>query len=393
LGPAAGGRIAPLSARYRIFAAVPDVLIYADTVRSPELRHEIPLSVPDPFLYVERNGTRRVVTHSLELPRLRSLAGLEVHVLEEFGADELRRSGLDQYGVRDEIIGRACAEFGISQAVVPAAFPLDVADALRANGIDISVDRELFERRRRVKGGAELEGMRRAQRAAEAGMEAARAILRAALAGGSTITVEEIKAAILQRFLDLGASADELIVSHGPQSAIGHDAGSGEILRDEPVVIDLFPRDNESGVYADMTRTFVFGDPSDELREWHGLCKRALDRALDEIRAGVTGRAVFDGTCEIFEAAGYSTPRKKEEGVPLEEGFIHSLGHGVGLEVHEAPSLGLLGTDLLVAGDAVSVEPGLYRPGYGGLRLEDLVVVTEDGCENLTDFPYDLELG
>jgi Xaa-Pro aminopeptidase len=215
-------------------------------------------------------------------------------------------------------------------------------------------------------------------------------MLRNALAGGATITVEEIKAAILQRFLDLGATADELIVSHGPQSAIGHDAGSGEILRHEPVVIDLFPRDNESGVYADMTRTFAFGEPSDELNEWHGLCKQALDRALGEIRAGVTGRSVFEGTCEIFEAAGYPTPRKKEDGVPLENGFIHSLGHGVGLEVHEAPSLGLLGTDPLVAGDAVSVEPGLYRPGF--LRLEDLVIVTDDGCENLTDFPYELTL-
>jgi Xaa-Pro aminopeptidase len=371
---------------------VPDVLIYADTVRSPELRHEIPLSVPDPLLYVERNGARHVVTHSLELPRLRGLSGLEVHPREDFGLDELVRGGSDQYEIRDEIIARACRQLGISQAAVPASFPLDVADALRANGIDIRVDRELFDRRRRVKSGAELEGMRRAQRAAEAGMEAARAMLRNALAGGSTITVEEIKAAILQRFLELGASADELIVSHGPQSAIGHDAGSGEILRDEPVVIDLFPHDNESGVYADMTRTFVFGEPSDELREWHALCKRALDRALGEIRAGVTGRSVFEGTCEIFEAAGFPTLRKKEDGVPLEEGFIHSLGHGVGLEVHEAPSLGLLGTDPLVRGDAVSVEPGLYRPGYGGLRLEDLVLVTDDGCENLTDFPYDLEL-
>ena len=125
-----------------------------------------------------------------------------------------------------------------------------------------------------------------------------------------------------------------------------------------------------------MTRTFVFGEPSDELHEWYGLCKQALDRALGEIRAGVTGRSVFEGTCEIFEAAGYPTPRKKEEGVPLENGFIHSLGHGVGLEVHEAPSLGLLGTDPLVAGDAVSVEPGLYRPGYrrpapGGPRARD----------------------
>ena len=371
---------------------MPDVLIYADTVRSPELRHEIPLSVPDPFLYVERNGTRHVVTHSLELPRLRGLAGIDVRAREEFGLDELLRSGRDQYEIRDEILARACRELGVSQAAVPASFPLDVAEGLRANGIEVSLARELFDRRRRAKSGAELEGMRRAQRAAEAGMAAARDLLARALASGSTITSEEIKAAILGRFLELGASAEDLIVSHGPQSAVGHDAGSGEILRDEPVVIDLFPRDNESGVYADMTRTFVFGEPSDELREWYRLSKQALDRALGEIRAGVTGREVFDGTCEIFEAAGYATPRKKEEGVPLEEGFIHSLGHGVGLEVHEAPSLGLLGTDPLVVGDAVSVEPGLYRPGYGGLRLEDLVVVTEDGCENLTDFPYEVEL-
>lgn len=371
---------------------MPDVLIYADTVRSPELRHEIPLSVPDPFLYLERNGTRHVVTHSLELPRLRSLDGLEVHPREEFGLDELMRSGSDQYEIRDEIIARACRELGISQVVVPGTFPLDVADALRANGIDVGVDRELFDGRRRVKSGAELEGMRRAQRAAEAGMETARTMLSTALAGGKTITVEEVRAAILQRFLELGASADEVIVSHGPQSAIGHEAGFGEVLRDEPVVIDLFPHDNESGVYADMTRTFVFGEPSDELREWHRLCKQALDRALGEIRAGVTGRSVFEGTCEIFEAAGYATPRNKEEGVPLEEGFIHSLGHGVGLEVHEQPGVGRVESEPLVEGDVIALEPGLYRHGYGGVRLEDLILVTADGAEVLTDYPYEFEL-
>ena len=116
----------------------------------------------------------------------------------------------------------------------------------------------------------------------------------------------------------------------------------------------------------------MFGEPSDELREWYELCKQALDRALGEIKAG-TGRSVFEGTCEVFEAAGCATPRKKRRACRSKR-FIHSLGHGVGLEVHEAPSLGLLGTDPLVAGDAVSVEPGLYRPGFGGLRLEDLVV-------------------
>jgi Xaa-Pro aminopeptidase len=364
-----------------------DVLIYGDTVRSPELRHEIPLAVPDPFLYAERDGERHVVVHSLELPRVRGLDGLVVHPREEFGWDDLVAQGLDQYAARDEVLARACRQLEIEHAAVPATFPLDVADTLRGRGITLAVERDLFDGRRRAKSDAELAGIRRAQRAAEAGMDAARALFRQ----GAPVDVERVKAAIAQRFVELGCAADEFIVSHGPQAAIGHHMGDGAIQEGEPIVIDLWPRDNESGCYADMTRTFVVGDPDDGLVEWHRLCKQALERALSDVRAGVTGRSVFDGTCDVFESAGYKTPRSKTPGEPLEEGFIHSLGHGVGLEVHEEPSLGLLGTDPLVTGDVVSLEPGLYRPGYGGLRLEDLVLVTDDGCENLTDYPYELE--
>jgi Xaa-Pro aminopeptidase len=365
---------------------VANVLIYADTVRSPELRHEVPMTIPDPFLYAERNGERHVVVHSLELPRVRGLDGVVVHPREKFGSDELTAKGLDQYAIRDEVVARACRELGIDSAVVPGGFPVDVADALRGNGVELAVDRALFDGRRRSKNEHELAGIRRAQRAAEAAMDAARELFRK----GAPVEVEDVKSAMAQRFIELGCSADEFIVSHGPQAAIGHHMGDGTIQRGEPIVIDVWPRDNESGCYADMTRSYVIGDPDDTLLEWHRLCKEALDRALGDLRAGVTGRSVFDGTCDVFEAAGYTTPRTKQQGEPLEEGFIHSLGHGVGLEVHEEPSLGLLGTYPLVAGDVVSVEPGLYRPGYGGLRLEDLVVVTEDGCENLTDYPYEL---
>jgi Xaa-Pro aminopeptidase len=364
---------------------VPDVLIYADTVRSPELRHEVPISITDPFLYLERNGDRHVVIGSLELPRARGLQGIEVHPLEEFGHDELLRSGRSRREIRDELHARVCEALGVRSATVPGGFPLEVADALRSRGVELEADEDVFERRRRVKNEHELAGIRRAQKAAEAGMEAARTLLR-----GGPVAVEKVKAAIEERFSAHDCTADEFIVSHGWQSAIGHHAGDGEIAAGEPVVIDVWPRDRESGCHADMTRTYVIGQPDDELRAWHRLCKEALDRALRDIRAGVTGRSVFDGTCEIFEREGYTTQRTKAEGSPLEEGFFHSLGHGVGLEVHEAPSLGLLGEEL-VAGDVVSVEPGLYRPGYGGCRLEDLVLVTDDGCENLTDFPYDLQ--
>jgi Xaa-Pro aminopeptidase len=144
-------------------------------------------------------------------------------------------------------------------------------------------------------------------------------------------------------------------------------------------------------MYCDMTRTFVVGDVPQDVRTWHRLCKEVLDRAIAEISDGADGRKVFDGSCEIFEAAGEPTQRTKEPGVPLADGFFHGLGHGVGLEVHEEPGMGLSPGAPLKAGDVVTVEPGCYRQGYGGVRLEDLVLVTEKDAENLTQYPYDLE--
>jgi Xaa-Pro aminopeptidase len=378
---------------------VANVLIFADTLRSPELRHELPIGVPDPFLYAEVDGRRHVVVGQMEIPRLAELGlGLELHPPEELGLDELVEEGLAREEIVCRIAVRFCERYGLNEAEVPDEFPLRLADSLRAAGVALHPRGEQFDRRRRVKSGAELDGIRRAQHAADSAMAAAAGLIRraepsgsVALVDGVPLTSEQIKTAMQLVFLKLGATADELIVSHGPQTAVGHDSGSGEIAPGEPIVIDIWPKDNESACYADMTRTFVVGEPPEELVEWHRLVKDALDASLGAVRATARARAVYDRACEVVEAAGLPTQRTKEFGKPLEEGFFHSLGHGVGLEVHEAPTLGIVDEHELVAGDVVTLEPGIYRPGFGGVRLEDLVLVTEDGAENLTNFPYDLK--
>lgn len=369
---------------------MPDVLIYGDTYRSPELRHEVPLGVPDPFLYAEKDGVRQIAIGAMEIARLAELRLFELHPAEEFGVDELVASGLSFSEVGAEIAVRAVEAFGVRRAVVPTTFPLWLADRLRADGVELAVDRDFFDDRRRVKTDAELAGMRRAQRAAEAAMDAARELLRTRVQNGG-LTVEEVKAAMNVVFAEHNATADDFIVAPGPQGAVGHDMGSGPIRAGVPVVIDIWPRDNESFIYCDMTRTFVVGDVPDEIREWHRLTKEALDRAISEIKDGADGQAIFEGVCKIYEAAGQPTQRTKAPGETLADGFFHGLGHGVGLEVHEEPGLGRSASAPLKAGDVVTVEPGCYRQGLGGVRLEDLVLVTTDGAENLTQYPYDLK--
>jgi Xaa-Pro aminopeptidase len=379
---------------------VSDVVIYADTLRSPELRHELPLAIGDPFLYVEHDGVRHVVVSMLEGPRVEELGGYDVHLLEEYGLDELRRSGRNRYEIADELALRALRSVGVASAIVPGSFPASLADYVRARGIELRPDREWFDQRRRVKSGAELAGIRRAQAAAEAGMDAARALLRSSrttngdgglVVDGEPLTSERLKAAITRAFIEHGATGDDFIVAHGSQGAIGHHLGSGQLRAGETIVIDLWPRDNESACFADMTRTFVVGDIGDEVAEWHRLCNAALDRALGDIRVGAVPRAVYDGCCDIFESAGFATQRTKAPGEVPESGFLYALGHGIGLDVHEQPLLGFLGhDDELLAGDVLAVEPDVHRKGFGCVRLEDLVLVTEDGAEKLTDFPYDL---
>ena len=373
-----------------------DVLIWADTLRSPEMRHEVPVVIPDPFLYLERDGERHVVITPFEVERVEGQNGIQPHPYEQFGYDELAKQGISMEEVVLGTAVRAVKELGVGKAVVPTTFPVLLADRLRAEGIEITPDRETFVQRRRVKSQAELEGIGRAQRGAEAGMDAARELFRRAeeqdgrlILDGEPLTCESVKNAIQQAFTNLNLLCEEFIVSHGAQTAIGHEMGAGEIKPSEPIVLDLWPRDRESSCYADMTRTFAVGEPPEELVTYHSLVHEALERAREAVKPGVAGRDVYVVVAEFFHEAGYPTGLHKKDGEVLEDGFHHGLGHGVGLEVHEQPWLSRY-PGHLVEGDVITLEPGLYRSGYGGCRLEDLVHVTKDGAEPLTTYPYDL---
>jgi Xaa-Pro aminopeptidase len=363
-------------------------LIYGAPGDAPDLFHTIPTPIIDPFLYIE-DGDRRAATVSVLDAHKVTAHGIDTIDPYDLGADELLDSGLSRHEVELEFCRRACERLGITRATVPSEFPLGIADYLRADGIELVVDPEAFVTRRRTKTDAEIAGIRRAQVAADAAMAVGAQLIRELRPG---LTSEEVRASMQAVCEELGCELpDDVIVSHGPQGAIGHEPGHGEIGRGEPVIVDIWPRDRPSRCWADMTRTFIAGgvEPPPEIATWWELTREALERSFAAVRAGADGREVYGLSCEPFEQAGQPTQRKKPKGIKLDEGYYHSLGHGVGLEVHERPNLGRT-PDTLIAGDVITLEPGCYRKDLGGVRLEDLVLVGEDGAELLTDFPYDL---
>jgi Xaa-Pro aminopeptidase len=375
-----------------------DLLVYGDTERSAAMRHEIPLAIGDPFLYVETGGRRIALTNTLERDRLaRAVPDVELVLGEELGRDELIGAGMPRHEIDLELCARLCGRLGLHVAAVPPDLPIALADRLRADGIELRADNDLFEQRRRVKSAAELAGIRRAQAAATAGIAAGAALLREAEVagdelrrGGEPLLAEQVRAAIRDACAERGAPAPpDVIVARSDRFPGGHDPGHGPLAPGVPITVDLWPRDEESGCWADMTRTFVVGEPSPATVEMHALSVEALHRSLAAARPGVRGRELYDIACDVFEAAGHPTQRSKAPGETLTEGFYFSLGHGVGLEVHEAPGLGRTEAAPLVAGDVLAVEPGTSRGGEAA-RVEDLVLVTDDGIENLTDYPYDL---
>jgi Xaa-Pro aminopeptidase len=381
------------------------LLLFGDTESSPAMRHEVPLAIGDPFMIADIDGRRAVLTSSLERSRIAAvLPDAELLDFIALGMRELIEEGHSRLEAQREVVARAVAQLGITAAVIPWDFPVAVADRLRGGGIELTVDDAFVAERRRVKAGAELQGVRAAQAATQAMMGTATSVLARATPGddgnlwldGEVLLAEDLRDTLRKVAAEHGATCPAEMMVASVRTGFGHDPGSGPLPAGLPIQVDLFPRHEASGCWADMTRTFVVGEPTAEhtalIAEQEQLVTTALEQARAAIRPGVTGRELYDATCDLFEAAGYGTQRTGDP-AGTNEGFQFALGHGVGLEVHEPPGLGLAGNEPFVAGDVVAIEPGLWDRRIGGVRFEDLLLVTDDGSETLTRFSYSLAPG
>jgi len=366
-------------------------LIDADST-DPNQRYLSGFDAPDPFLSCYTPDGLAVLVSGLEYGRAVTESRADT---VKRPADYDRRELIAEYGPTEashRVTSAFLADHGVDSVIVPDRFPLSTADGLREQDHTVSVDADdVLMDIRAVKQPDEIDHIRAAQRANEAAMAAAESLLAAASVDsdgrlvyeGEVLTSERVKHAIEATLLEDGYGLDSTIVAGGAQAADPHDRGSGPLQADEAIIIDIFPQDKTTGYHADMTRTFCVGEPGETIAEWYDLTERALDAALDAVEAGASGADVHAAACEVYEDAGRPTVRTDPS---TETGFIHTTGHGVGLAVHEQPRLSTEGGDL-AAGQVITVEPGLYDPDVGGVRIEDIIVVTEDGYENLTDYP------
>ena len=370
-------------------------LVEADG-EAPDQRYLSGFTAPDPFVTLY-TGEVHLLVSALEYGRARREARADT---VERHSDYDHRANVEEYGAAEgghRTLASFLAAHDADAVAAPTDFPLGTADGLRELGVEVRVDHDgVVDDIRATKTDEEVEHVRAAQRANEAAMARAEELLAAAdvdadgtlVHDGEVLTAERVKREIEVELLRHDCALDETIVACGADAADPHDRGSGPLAAGEAIIVDIFPRSKETGYYADMTRTFCVGEPSETVAEWYDLTLEAQRAALEEIEAGVPGSDVHDAVCDVYEEAGLPTLRADET---AETGFIHTTGHGVGLDIHEHPRISQEDNELQ-AGHVVTVEPGLYDPEVGGVRIEDLVVVTDDGHENLTDYEKSLRV-
>ena len=383
----------PSSGQARVLAGIPAI--------NCTFYWRIRFSVGDPAALIElpRDGRMHsiLILRDIEMDRARAHARADqVACPADFAPD----SGLS--GDRETATAQAVAEClrraGVRRAVADRTLPLIFAHEIQQAGIAVECDTEWGVIQRRRKDDQEIQWLQESQQATEAAMQmacemVARAQARAdgvLLVDGQPLTSERLRAAVDVFLLERGYTNPTSIIAGGPQGADCHDLGSGQLRTEQPVIIDIFPRNRQTLYYGDCTRTSVHGQISDELRRMHQAVVAAKAAATAACRAGVTGEAVHEATKAAIAAHGYAIGLPGAGEPDSYCAITHGTGHGIGLDVHEPPLLDKGGPELVV-GDAITIEPGLYCKAIGGVRVENMVVVTQDGCLNLNRLPEGLD--
>jgi Xaa-Pro aminopeptidase len=348
---------------------------------------------PDPFIFLTIKGERMLIMNDLEMDRARSQATVErVLSLSEIERS-LKNQGVGQVGTV-EIVHAVLRDHGVRKLTVPRTFPYAYAARLLELGYELETGKEPFYEQRAIKTDEEIRHVEVAQRATEEAVAAAHEWVRSAdtkngvlWLDGEPLTSERIKKLINVKLMERDCVAQHTIVAGGDQACDPHNEGSGPLRANQSIIFDVFPRHSQSRYFADMSRTVVKGRPTPELRRLHQTVLDAQEDAITKIRDGADGAKIHQGICDRFDAAGFKTGLVNGR----MQGYFHGTGHGVGLDIHEAPRISRTGS-LLQEGHIVTVEPGLYYPGLGAARIEDMVLVTRDGCRNLTKFPKTFKL-
>ena len=348
---------------------------------SADILHVTGFKASDPVVALQNGRQHYLVVSRMEVGRAKmARAATQVLSPEDLGLSKPQRRQLGCWA--DALLKRAA----VKRVMVASTFPLGVARQLERRGVRLEVSKDTLCPERAIKTPDEIRKMQRVQRAAIAALRQALALLRAARVdaqgvlrdGKHVLTAEAVRRTINRVLLDANCSGGEPIVACGPLSANPHWIGYGPLQAGQPIVFDIFPQDLANGYWGDLTRTVFKGRPAPALARMYQAVKRVQAEALSGVRAGVRAAALHQRVVARFAALGFET--RVTDGVP--EGFIHGTGHGVGLDIHEAPSLGRVDS-VLRAGQVVTIEPGLYYLDLGGVRIEDTVVVTGTGYEYL----------
>ena len=337
---------------------------------------------PDPFLCFHIQNRVVLIVSDMELGRARREKKPGVHVVTP---QEVLKSQIGQAGTLACIVAILERE-QVKELQVSEWFPAGLYAALVEKGKKIEIGPSRVHGRRRKKSAEEVACIRGSQRAAVEAMRAAIAHIKGAhvrrdkvlLVDKKPLRSEDVRVLIQQRLMDFNCSGDEISVAGGEQATDPHERGSGVLRAGEAIILDIFPRHNGHGYWGDITRTICRGPASDALRKMYKAVYSAQREALGAVRAGARADRIHAQVVASFESAGYKTGR--EQGKPM--GFIHGTGHGVGLDIHEGPRVSLQ-RETLRAGDVITIEPGLYYPGVGGVRIEDTVLVEKGGCKLL----------